>query len=241
MYPFPWLRPAWERMWDAVVRHVPSAPPALCWAGTVQDHWRDPDCAVAHACGWPVAAQLRGAVEVLGAFALTLPGSRGIHYRSVLLARDPAVLDRLDDGTLVAAANSPDSLSGWVSLLAGVGRSRWPGPVTWTGAHAASLRALAAGRADLACIDALSLRHLTAVRPSVVDGLCVVGHGPWIPNPAVVVRSGADPADRRRLVTGLRAAVTDPGLAATLHYDAFVPLGDEDYEPTRHLVPRAAE
>ena len=58
MYPFDALRPAWERLWAAVADRVPWAPRSLRWSGDVQEHWTDPSCTVAHACGWPIAAHL---------------------------------------------------------------------------------------------------------------------------------------------------------------------------------------
>lgn len=244
MYPFAHLVPAWERLWAAVAEQVPWVPAPLRWDGEVQDHWRDPACAVAHACGWPVAAQLAGQVEVVGAFTLTLDDADGHRYRSVLLATDPDALTRagaaVPDPALVLAANSADSLSGWISLLAALGRPSWPGAVRWTGAHVRSLAALRAGDAQLACIDSLTLAHLRAADPGVDTGLQVVGRGPWIPNPAVVVRRGTPPEARRALAAALRTAVVDPDVGGPLRYDGFVELTAADYEPTIRLVPATA-
>jgi hypothetical protein len=237
MYPFDPIVGAWERLWSVVHQHAPWTPAALTWTGDVQADWRTPHCVVSQACGWPVAAQLQGVVDVVGAFRLTIPDARGHLYRSVLVGSRPDVLERVGEPELVAAANSEDSLSGWVSLLAGVGRHHWPGPVHWTGAHIHSLAALAQGRADLACIDALTLAHLSAANPTLTAGLHPVGYGPWIPSPAIVVRPGTPDEHRRQLADGLRAAVTDPAIGGPLHFDGFVELDHHAYEPTLHLVP----
>lgn len=239
MYPFEWLVPAWEALWRVVHAHAPWTPPELSWTDDVHSDWRTTECVAAHACGWPVAAQLGGLVEVVGAFSLRLPEARGHEYRSVLLARDPAVLDLVGHPGLVAAANSEDSLSGWVSFLAALNRPSWPGPILWTGAHRQSLAALADGQADLACIDALSLAHLVNDRPNLADGLHQVGVGPWVPSPAVVVRAGTPVERRRQLAEGLRAAVADPDIGGPLRYDGFVELDGTAYQPTLHLVPAA--
>ncbi len=242
MYPFPHLKPAWERLWAAVAQQAPGVPGALRWDGEVQDHWRDPACAVAHACGWPVAAQLADQVDVVGAFTLALDDADGHRYRSVLLGTGPDALARAAgaDPHLVLAANSADSLSGWISLLAALGRPSWPGTVRWTGAHVRSLAALRAGEAQLACIDSLTLAHLRAVDPGVDAGLQVVGRGPWIPNPAVVVRRGTRSEVRQALASALRSAVADPAVGRGLRYDGFVELTAADYEPTTRLVPIAS-
>ena len=105
--------------------------------------------------------------------------------------------DRAPSTTFVSpdttvAANSDDSLSGWVSLQAatvGVGRP-WPGRIHWTGAHIESVRAVRAADADLASIDELTWAHLRRLEPGLVDRLHVVGRGPWIPSPAIVTSTG---------------------------------------------------
>lgn len=241
MYPFAPLVPVWERLWAAVRREVPWVPAPLRWDGEVQEHWRDPSCAVAHACGWPVAAELADLVDVVGAFTLALPDAEGHRYRSVLLAADPGALARAaapgPDHDLVLAANSVDSLSGWISLLAALGRPSWPGRVRWTGSHVRSLAALRGGEAHLACIDCLTLAHLRAADPAVDAGLHVVGRGPWIPNPAIVVRRGTPLEARLALADAIRAAVADPAVGGPLRYDGFVELSAADYEPTTRLIP----
>jgi ABC-type phosphate/phosphonate transport system substrate-binding protein len=213
-----------------VQARVPWAPPALMWDGAVQEHWVDPACVVSQACGWPVATTLRSTVAVAGAFALALPEADGHRYRSVFVAHEPAPVASLIGPQTTVAANSEDSLSGWVSLQAatvGVGRP-WPGRINWTGAHLASARSVRAGEADLASIDELTWAHLRSVEPDLVDGLYVVGRGPWIPSPAIVTQD-----DR---VDGLRRAFTeamgDPATRsarATLLLAGFVELDDDEY------------
>jgi ABC-type phosphate/phosphonate transport system substrate-binding protein len=230
MYPFAPLRPAWEALWTAVQKRVSWAPPTLTWEGTVQDHWGDPACVVSHACGWPVATTLRSTVAVAGAFALALPEAEGHRYRSVIVAHRPGPLASFVGPQTTVAANSDDSLSGWVSLQAatvGVGRP-WPGPVRWTGAHGASARAVRAGEADLASIDELTWAHFHRLLPDLVDGLHVIGRGPWIPSPAIVTRD--DRIEELRLA--FAEAMADPATTtarATLLLAGFVELDDTDY------------
>jgi ABC-type phosphate/phosphonate transport system substrate-binding protein len=229
MYPFRPLRPAWDELWAAVQERVPWAP-SLRWDGTVQDHWADPACVVSHACGWPVATTLRSTVTVTGAFALALPEAERHRYRSVFVAHEPGSLASLVGPDTTVAANSEDSLSGWVSLQAatvGVGRP-WPGPIRWTGAHLHSARAVRAGAADLASIDELTWGYLRRIEPDLVDGLHVVGRGPWIPSPAIVTRDG--PVDElRRAFTEAMADPATTTARATLLLAGFVELDDAEY------------
>jgi ABC-type phosphate/phosphonate transport system substrate-binding protein len=163
-------------------------------------------------------------------------------YRSVVIANRPMDLADLVAERAIAAVNAPDSLSGWVSLLAaavGPGGA-WPGPVQWTGGHVESLRALRDGLADVASIDALSLAFVRRHDPDLVVGLHEIDRGPWVPSLPVVVRA-ATPA---RQVDELRRAIIDafgvPELAGAreeLLLDGFVPLEDRDFEPLLTLAP----
>ena len=230
MYPFGPLRPAWEALWAAVRARVPWTPPALTWDGAVQDHWVDPECMVSQACGWPVATTLRSTVAVAGAFALALPEAHGHRYRSVFVAHEPGPLASLVGPQTTVAANSEDSLSGWVSLQSatiGVGRP-WPGQIHWTGAHLESARSVRAGTADLASIDELTWAHLRRLEPDLVDRLHVVGRGPWVPSPAIVTRDHR--LDELRLA--FTEAMADPATRsarATLLLAGFVELDDDEY------------
>lgn len=242
MYAFEPLQRAWEQLWSAIHERAPWTPASLRWDGDAHDHWTDPDCVVAQACGWPVVTSLHGHVEVVGAFTLSLDDGDDHRYRSVVMANRPVALADLVAERATAAVNAPDSLSGWVSLLvAAVGPGgAWPGPVQWTGGHVESLRALRDGRADVASIDALSLAFVRRDDPDLVDGLHEIDRGPWVPSLPVVVRAGT-PA---RWVDGLRHAIVDAfdsrelaGASDDLLIDGFAPLEDRDYEPLLALAP----
>jgi ABC-type phosphate/phosphonate transport system substrate-binding protein len=237
MYPFESTIEAWDALWRVVHRHAPWTPPTLAWTGDVHADWRSPACVVSQACGWPIATQLGDLVEVIGAFSFTIAEARGHEYHSTLIARDPHVLDRVGQPDLIAAVNSADSLSGCVSLLVSIGRPTWPGVTRWTGAHAESVRAVSDGMADVASIDSLSLRFIAREHPELVEDLHLVGVGPWVPSPAIVVRRGTSAAQRRELVQGLRAAATDPSVGAALQIDGFVELDARAYEALSLLAP----
>ena len=231
MYPFAALRPAWEQLWSAVHVRAPWTPATLSWDRTVQDHWVDPACAVCHACGWPVATTLRSTVAVVGAFTLALPEADGHRYRSVLVASRSGDLESFVSPDATAAANSDDSLSGWISLQAAtVGRGRpWPGRIRWSGAHIESVRAVRGGDADLASVDELTWAHLHRLEPGLVDGLHVVGRGPWIPNPAIVTSTGRVDELRSAFAGAMDDTATRPARAALL-LAGFVALDRSDYD-----------
>ena len=231
MYPFAPLRPAWGRLWTAVHARAPWTPAALTWDRTVQDHWVDPACAVCHACGWPVVTTLRSTVAVVGAFSLALPEADGHRYRSVLVASRAGELASFVTAESTVAANSDDSLSGWISLQAAtVGRGRaWPGRVHWTGAHIESVRAVRGGDADLASIDELTWALLHRLEPGLVEGVHVVGRGPWIPSPAIVTSTGRVDELRSAFAGAMEEPTTRSARAALL-LAGFVALDVAEYE-----------
>ena len=235
MYPLAPLRPAWDRLWSAVHDRTSWTPPTLTWTDDVQATWRDADCVVTHACGWPVAASLPGIVDVVGAFALAIPDAEGHRYRTVLMSGRDVPLAELTSGT--AAVNGDDSLSGWISLRSAAVEGRdWPGPVLWTGAHVASLAALQRGDADVASIDPLTLHHVRRHAPALVEGLHVVGAGPLVPSPPIVVPRGTSPQRIDALRAAFHAALDDGQHADDLAITAFVDLDAAEYEPVLGLV-----
>lgn len=241
MYPFEPLRPAWERLVEAIHERLPWVPVGLDWSEDVHDSWVDPVCVIGHACGWPVATSLTDQVRVAGAFSLTSATAEGHEYRSVLLARSERRVEDLSNSLPLVAANSVESLSGWISFLVAAGVTEWPGEVLWTGAHRASLRAVFEGRAEVACIDGHTLSLLRRLEPGADAGLVEIGHGPRIPSPAVVVRRTVDDSALDEVRAALAEVVADPRLADDrdlLMIDGFVPL---DEAPYRELVGRWPE
>jgi ABC-type phosphate/phosphonate transport system substrate-binding protein len=216
MYPFESVAWAWDDIWAAVHRRAPWTPPALTRSGDVHARWYDSDCVVTQVCGGPFAAVHRNDMHLVGSFALDLPEADGGHYRSVLLGPSPTPIDQLVDPRTRVVANSADSLSGWLSLIeATVGAgNEWPGRVTFTSAHIDSLRALANGDAELACIDSWSLALIAAEQPELVVGLHRLGLGPRIPTPPVTARKSITDRQLRELRQALRDALTDEATAA---------------------------
>ncbi|CAN5737371.1 hypothetical protein BH20ACT4_BH20ACT4_02370 [soil metagenome] len=236
MYPFPALRPAWERLWAAVHTLAPWTPSDLRWSGTVFDHSTDASCALLQVCGWPLATVLRDSVTVVGAFTLAHPGADGHHYASAVISSAGDGRARWTSET-VAAVNSDDSLSGWISLAAASGGT-WPGQVLPTGAHLESVRAVSEGRAAVASIDGTSWAHIERLYPELAGGIQVVGQGPSVPSPPLVVPAGTSPERLEQLRMALSRALSDPATGAVrseLLLDGFVALDHVDYDPILEL------
>src|SRR5690606_35273518 len=97
-----------------------------------------------------------------------------------------------------------------------------------TGAHADSARAVAEGRADIAAIDAVSWRLMTAHRPAVAERLRVVCATDPSPGLPLITALGRDPAPLARAAAAAIAALA-PADRAALGLKGVVGIPAEAY------------
>ncbi len=173
MYDRPDLTGATDRYWalirDGLRAGGIAAPDALRRGDAeLMPHWLMPDLVLSQTCGFPYRARLHGKVRLIGTPDFGVEGCPPGYYRSVLIARaeDPRqALAEFDGVTL--AYNDGLSQSGWAAPqnhAAALGL-RFPAGIE-TGSHAASLQAVAEGRADLAALDAVTFRLLSRTEPA---------------------------------------------------------------------------
>ncbi|MEO8264877.1 MAG: PhnD/SsuA/transferrin family substrate-binding protein [Ilumatobacteraceae bacterium] len=227
MYPFLPLRAAQTRLWDGVRSRLSFAAPALDWEIDPTEASGRDDLLLGQTCGWPLVTRLDTKVHVVGTFDVDVDGAADGTYCSVLVtATGDSLIDVVHRPDLVVAANSSDSLSGWISMRsAAATHGVQLDAVTWTGTHALSVEMLRQGAAHLASIDAVSWEYLDHA------GLSVIGRGPRVPClPLITARSsGADLGELRR---ALAAVVHDPHVAdacATLRIRGFLERDLADY------------
>jgi hypothetical protein len=245
MYPFESVRWAWDALWEAVHAKAGWTPPKLAFSGDVHARWYDPHCVVNHVCGFPLARWHADRHRVVGAFRLSIPDAVGHRYRSTLLSPHDLPLSDLVTPTTRAVANSEDSLSGWVSLLAAtVGvDAPWPGRITFTTAHVESLRVLSRGGADLACVDSWSLVLIQRHEPMLTEGLHRVGLGPLVPSPAITVGHDVTAAEAEALARAFEIALAEPAMTevrAALCIDGFERTTIDEYLALLDLNQRPA-
>lgn len=234
MYPYSHLRSAFDQLWDGVRSKLSLAAPPLDWVLDPVRACRRDDLLLGHTCGWPLITELASTVRVVGTFDHDVEGASDGTYCSVLVTTDQHesldnILRRPD---LVLAANSVDSLSGWISLRSvaathGVRLDERPETVQWSGSHAASVDAVRRRSAHLASIDAVSWAHLDG------SGLSVVGHGPRVPCLPLVTSGSSTDLALDELRAALTATVRDPAMAganATLKIREFLVRDLADYE-----------
>lgn len=233
MYPYPQLRSAYDQLWDGVRSRLSVAAPALDWVLDALPACRRHDLLLGQTCGWPLITELASTVRVVGTFDYDVEGASDGTYCSVLISGEQheSLADLLRQPKVVVAANSVDSLSGWISLRSvaathGV-RLDESENIIWTGSHAASVDAVRRHQAHLASIDAVSWANLDH------RGLSIVGHGPRVPCLPLVTSGSSTDDQVGELRAALAATVRDPAMAdvcATLNIRDFLVRDLADYE-----------
>ena len=244
MYDLPELTAATDAYWSCVAARLRAAgvadvPARLARARPLADLWADPRLLLAQTCGWPLVTALAGRVAVVATPRYALPGCDGPTHRAFLVVRadDPAGSPAALRGR-VFALNAWDSNTGMNlarALFAPFARDgRFFAAVIGTGGHRASLAAVAAGRADAACIDCVTYGLLQRHAPAAVAGLRVLAESAPCPALPFITSAGTPPEQ----IAALRAALDQPAEPLALTGVAVLPAGA--YDGLRDLAAGAA-
>ena len=165
-----------------------------CWpGGDLLSHWQRDDVLLSQTCGYPLMTTL-SEVQTVGCFHYLAPGCEGIHYRSLLVAREADRGKTLADFRgRRAVCNAVDSQSGYNALRYKVaqlpGAGRFFAYVAVSGSHRQSLAELQQEKADLAAIDCVTYALLQRHQPALLTGLAVIGQSPLSPGlPLITAR-----------------------------------------------------
>jgi hypothetical protein len=181
--------------WDEGIK-LPDLTPPEDLPADWYAHWLSPDLALSMTCGLPFRTVLKGKVQYIGTLDFGLGGPPGYYHSQIITRRD------LSGPAQKLAFNSADSQSGWAATQDIPDRASITAYIE-TGAHAASLAAVASARADIACLDTVTWRILQKVDPNAA---MVVPSGSTRPTPGLplIAAHGTDPAPlRRALITAI--------------------------------------
>ncbi len=250
MYDLPEVDWATSALTDYLLQHLSQAgidrlPQAREQPNDLQALWRDPSLLLAQTCGYPLVTTLRRQMRLVATPCYAAPGCDGALMRSAIMVRaddgrahDLAALR----GWAICALNGRDSNSGMNLLRAAVAPLAYGRPyfrdIVATGSHAASLRAVQCGAADVAAIDCVTLELLRRVRPAATAGLRVLDWTPSSPGLPLVTAFGGDDAELDTLRAALDGLLFAPTLAAArdaLLIERFALLDDEEYESVAAL------
>lgn len=221
MYDRPETAAAHDALWAAVRDALRAdglpAPQALDRGIGLWEGWEHPALVLGQTCGLPYRTRLHGRVELVASFDYGLPDTPPGHYHSLFVARadDPRERPR-DFAATRLAINSADSHSGWAApFLWFRARGLDCRPALATGAHRASARAVAEGRADFAAIDAVTWRGIERWEPELAGRLRVIGRSEAAPGMALIAAQGMD-AERSGGALAAAVAALDPVQRSTL-------------------------
>ena len=190
MYDFPEISAANAALWRGIATALRArgveAPAELARGRALMNIWRDPGLIFAQTCGYPLMTALREAVVLVATPEYGFPGCEGADHCSFIVrsARAPR-RELMAFRGAVAAVNADDSNSGMNLFRAAIGRMAGGRPffskAVVTGSHVASLEAVAAGRADMAAIDCVSLGLIARLRPALAARVAIVAESPRSP------------------------------------------------------------
>ena len=253
MYDFPWTADAQDALWRALAGRLRqagiAAPLALTRSRPLQELWRDPRLLFGQTCGYPYVTSLADRVSLIATPSYVFDGCEGANHCSFIVARrDDARVALREFRGARAAVNGWDSNSGMNLFRAAVaplaGGAAFFASVEVTRSHAASLSAVANGKADIAAIDCVTFGLLSRARPDLAEAVAVVARSPLSPGLPYIASASLSPGLIAAVRAALRATLSDPALSATLAVlglSGAVVLRRDDYLPVEALERGAAE
>ena len=185
MYDFGRLAAANDALWKAIAAKLTAAglegvPAQLDRSLPIDQLWQDPRLLLAQTCGYPLMTSLLGQVRLVATPRYRAFGCNGSEHGSALVVHaQDYTSDLAGLRGRRCAANQRHSNTGMNLLRATVADFAGGKPffqsVTWTGSHRASLAMVAAGQADLAAIDVVTLAQLSRIEPQLASQVRTLG------------------------------------------------------------------
>jgi ABC-type phosphate/phosphonate transport system substrate-binding protein len=165
MYDWPEVRQATDALWsclrDAIRERDIETPEKLDRSSLNGEVWTDPTLVLSQTCGMPWRLGLHTQAQLIGTPDYRVEGCPPGYYCSVIVVRTEDVRTNLSEfAQATCAFNSRDSQSGFAAW-----EGMQFGALLETGAHAASIAAVASRKADIAAIDAVTWRLARQFQP----------------------------------------------------------------------------
>lgn len=198
-YELPETRSIQDRLWAGLADHLRAAgvspvPPSLTRSADPHEALRRDDLTLAQICGYVVGGVGRDRLVPVATLRHATAECDGTSYRSLFTVRAASGIERFEDlAGARAVINDPLSHSGCNTLrnrVTQITRDRFFASIEVSGAHAASIDWLRAGRADVAAIDCITWALVSRHRPAALDGLTVIERSPLAPSPPLVSHLG---------------------------------------------------
>ncbi len=198
--------------------------------------WQREDLLLTQTCGYPYMKTLRGKAALLATPCYHFPGCEAADYASAIIVRSDSGIQTLADARgRIAAANDPYSNSGMNVLRHAVSplavQGRFFGEVQWSGSHAASLRMIKEGQADIAAIDCVTYGYLKQEQLDSVIGFTILQYTAKTPGLPLIAGNTVP----KEIQLRLRDALLTPSASLkkkmqTLSIQGFKAKTDAEYE-----------
>lgn len=238
MYDWPEVRAETDLLWAAIrdgLRGIGlDAPVALDREADLWSVWRDPALVLSQTCGLPFAAKLAGKVSLVGAPVYDLPGCpRGTYLSEIVVRADDPAESVGDLRGRRFGYNGTTSQSGWACFATQVADPRaYFGGLVETGGHRNSVLAVAEGRADAACVDAVSWRLAERHESAAAGALRVLARTRPTPGlPYVTAPRDAGTLSRMRLLIETAIETLPEAARGALFLKGFAKMRERDYAP----------
>jgi len=225
MYDLPELAGPTSAWWAGIAVHmrrqgIGDVPDICIIPDDLLQHWCAPNLLLSQTCGFPLTHQLNGKVRLLGLPVYACNGcDPDGFYSSMIVTPASSNLYSLNDCRSTRAVyNADDSMSGLLALRAVAASQHGKSEpffrsLSRSGGHRRSLQAVADGKADVACIDAVTFALLSRVDAELISRVRVLGQTPKVPGLPYITSLMANAETVERLRTALRYAMDDPELS----------------------------
>ncbi|SAK57342.1 ABC phosphate/phosphonate transporter, periplasmic ligand binding protein [Caballeronia hypogeia] len=200
-------------------------------------YWLRDDTLLSQTCGYPLVHALADRVRLVATPDFDAPGCADGNYRSVIVAGAHVEARSIDACRgLRAVYNDDDSNSGMNLLRHAVAPlaqdGRFFASVAKSGAHLASLRALAERRADIAAIDCVTFSFAQSHLPELAADVRVIGTTAETSALPFITSMHAPPESIDTLRRALANALAqDTALARRLRLKGVVKRTQAEYAP----------
>ena len=254
MYDFGRLAAANDALWQAIAAGLTAAgrcdvPAKLDRSPPVDRLWQDPRLLLAQSCGYPLTTSLSGRVRLVATPRYRAAGCSGpTHGSALVLQAENYCNDLAGLRGRRCAANQRHSNTGMNLLRAAVADFAGGEPffrsVTWTGSHRASLAMVAAGQADVAAIDVVTLAQLGRIEPELARQVRILGWTEATSGLPFITSGKADDATielLRAVLLDIASAPAHAALRDELLLDGFDILPEAAYRSVLALEQRAID
>ena len=241
LYDWPELREATDGFWSILAQRLEaaglSAPVELTRDQDPAILWDSPGLLISQSCGLRHVDGAARGTRIICAPVYEVEGCGAGRMSAVILGRrdGPADLAALQGARY--AVEGPDSRFARAALLDAIGAPAL-GETVWAPTPREALIALADGRAEAACLDALSWA-LARLHEPAAAGLVPLAWTDAVAAPPFVTSALTETGDRARIRAALVETLLDPRsepLRQALGFARVVALGDPDYDPLRRLA-----